>query len=75
MQPYIDAYFKRIADIIKKDKISLRIKFKLQDVQELRSNNWVPRPRQEKILKTIDQVSAWGHTPTYLCGVHYLERQ
>ena len=28
----------------------------LQDVQELRDNEWVPRVRQDKQLKTIDQV-------------------
>ena len=28
----------------------------LQDVQELRSNKWVPRSHQENSLKTIDQV-------------------
>lgn len=53
----IDTYFKRIGEIIKKAKIPARIKFMLQDVQELRRNNWVPRQRQEKGLKTIEQVS------------------
>ena len=60
-QNIIDAYFKRIADIIKKGKIPARIRFLLQDVQEMRDNNWVPRARQEKQLKTIDQV----------CGVEW----
>ena len=32
----------------------------LQDVQELRGNNWVPRQRQEQSLKTIDQVRGRG---------------
>ena len=58
----MDAYLARIADIIKKGKISLRIKFMLQDVQELRDNGWVPPKHQilKKIgvqLKTIEQVS------------------
>ena len=53
----MDAYFKRITDIIKKGKIPARIKFMLQDVQELRNNEWVPRVIQrDKQLKTIDQV-------------------
>ncbi len=52
----IDAYFNRISEIIKKGKISARIKFLLQDVQELRNVNWVPRTRQDQGLKTIDQV-------------------
>ena len=56
LQGYIDAYFKRITDIIKKGKIPARIKFMLQDVQELRENNWIPRVRQDQQLKTIDQV-------------------
>ena len=52
----MDQYFTRIAEIIKKGKIPPRIKFMLQDVQELRENNWVPKKRQEQSLKTIDQV-------------------
>ena len=50
-------YFKRMTEIIKKGKIPARIKFLLQDVQDLRENSWVPRLRQDKQLKTIDQVS------------------
>ena len=58
-QNMIDAYFKRIDDIVKKGRISSRIKFMLQDVQELKRNNWVPRARPWlPQLKTIDQVSA-----------------
>ena len=56
MQARIDQYFSRIAEIIKKGKVPARIKFMLQDVQELRGNSWVPRQRQEQSLKTIDQV-------------------
>ena len=41
-------------------KVPARIKFMLQDVQELRGNNWVPRQRQEESLKTIDQVRGRG---------------
>ena len=59
LQGRIDTYFKRMADIIKKGKIPARIKFMLQDVQEMRDNVWVPRVRQDKQLKTIDQVSLW----------------
>ena len=32
----LDQYFQRISDIIEKKKISSRIRFKLQDVQDLR---------------------------------------
>ena len=54
----MDVYFKRISDIIKKGKIPSRIKFMLQDVQDLRGNNWVPRVRQQAMqLKTVDQVT------------------
>ena len=57
VQNRIDGYFTRISDIIKKGKIPARIKFMLQDVQELRRNEWVPRLNQTSTLKTIDQVS------------------
>ena len=52
----MDQYFARISEIVKKGKIPLRIKFVLQDVQELRANDWIPRQRCEDSLKTIDQV-------------------
>ena len=55
-QTQINQYFSRIAEIIKKGKIPARIKFMIQDVQELRDNNWVPKKGQEQSLKTIDQV-------------------
>ncbi len=55
-KPRLDAYFKRISDIVKKGEIPARIKFMLQDVQELRDHMWVPRERQDQQLKTIDQV-------------------
>ena len=54
-QPRIDTYFSQMTEIIKKGKIPTRIKFMLQDVRELRHNNWVTR-RQEQGLNTIDQV-------------------
>ena len=43
-------------DIIKKGKISSRIKFALQDVVDLRDNKWVSRLRQDTKVKTIDQI-------------------
>lgn len=58
----MDAYFARIAYIIKKGWISPRIKFMLQDVLELKENGWKPRKvyRMYRIreLKTIEQVRA-----------------
>lgn len=56
-QQRIDQYFNRIAEIIKKGKVPARIRFMLQDVQDLRANSWVQRSRQESSLKTIDQVT------------------
>lgn len=44
----------------------MRTKFLLQDVQELRSNQWVPRPRQLKQLKTIDQVRGYPSSSSEL---------
>ena len=61
-QKHMDAWFLRVADIIKKGKISPRIKFMLKDVQELRENGWVPRNvyRVYRIgeLKSLKQVRA-----------------
>ncbi|KAL5490853.1 hypothetical protein EMCRGX_G016045 [Ephydatia muelleri] len=52
----IDTYFSRVNDVIKKGKISKRVKFALQDVVDLRNNKWVPRKRQDTKVKTIDQI-------------------
>ena len=62
-----------MAEIIKKSKIPARIKFLLQDVQDMRENSWVPRVRQDKQLKTIDQVRR--ERSVWLCfdGGHYLD--
>ena len=57
----MNGYFTRIADIIKKGKISMRVKFMLQDVQDLRKNSWVPRIHQVVTVKTIDEVSRSSH--------------
>ena len=56
IQVRIDDYFVRVKNIIRKGRLSTRIKFLLQDVIELRHNYWVPRGRQDLSLKTIDQV-------------------
>ena len=56
LQPRIDTYFSRVNDIIKKGRISSRIKCVLQDVVDLRDNKWVPRQRQDTEVKTIDQI-------------------
>ncbi len=50
-------YFKRISDIIKNKKVSIRICKILQDLMELRENRWVPRGEQcDQQLKTTYQV-------------------
>ena len=53
----MDQYFTRISEIIKKGKIPLKIKFMLQDIQDLRANDWISRLGQEQTIKTINQVS------------------
>ncbi|KAL5490846.1 hypothetical protein EMCRGX_G016037 [Ephydatia muelleri] len=49
----IDTYFSKVNDIIKKGKLSKRVQFLLQDVVDLRDNQWVPRQRQDTKVKTI----------------------
>ncbi|XP_076365221.1 eukaryotic translation initiation factor 4 gamma 3-like isoform X2 [Tachypleus tridentatus] len=51
----MDSYFKNMENIVKKRLTSSRIRFMLQDVIDLRKNNWVPR-RDENNPKTIDQI-------------------
>ncbi|XP_013777285.1 eukaryotic translation initiation factor 4 gamma 3-like [Limulus polyphemus] len=51
----MDNYFKTMENIVKKRLTSSRIRFMLQDVIDLRKNNWVPR-RDENNPKTIDQI-------------------
>uniref|UniRef100_A0A673JKA7 Eukaryotic translation initiation factor 4 gamma 1-like n=1 Tax=Sinocyclocheilus rhinocerous TaxID=307959 RepID=A0A673JKA7_9TELE len=55
MQPRMDQYFHQMEKIIKDRKTSSRIRFMLQDVLDLRKNNWVPR-RGDQGPKTIDQI-------------------
>uniref|UniRef100_A0A087XTV0 Eukaryotic translation initiation factor 4 gamma, 1a n=1 Tax=Poecilia formosa TaxID=48698 RepID=A0A087XTV0_POEFO len=54
-KPRMDQYFNQMDKIIKERKTSSRIRFMLQDVLDLRRNNWVPR-RGEQGPKTIDQI-------------------
>ena len=56
VQVRIDEYFDRIQSIIAKGKLSGRIRCMLQDVLELRENNWVRRRHQ----KTADEVGRGG---------------
>ncbi|KAG7456996.1 hypothetical protein MATL_G00241910 [Megalops atlanticus] len=54
-KPRMDQYFNQMEKIIKERKTSSRIRFMLQDVLDLRQNNWVPR-RGDQGPKTIDQI-------------------
>ncbi|XP_057189124.1 eukaryotic translation initiation factor 4 gamma 1a isoform X4 [Triplophysa rosa] len=54
-KPRMDQYFHQMEKIIKDRKTSSRIRFMLQDVIDLRRNNWVPR-RGDQGPKTIDQI-------------------
>ncbi|XP_039621185.1 eukaryotic translation initiation factor 4 gamma 1a isoform X1 [Polypterus senegalus] len=54
-KPRMDQYFNQMEKIIKEKKTSSRIRFMLQDVLDLRRNNWIPR-RGDQGPKTIDQI-------------------
>ncbi|XP_060743871.1 eukaryotic translation initiation factor 4 gamma 1-like isoform X7 [Tachysurus vachellii] len=54
-RPRMDQYFNQMGKIIKERKTSSRIRFMLQDVIDLRRNNWVPR-RGDQGPKTIEQI-------------------
>ncbi|XP_077467645.1 eukaryotic translation initiation factor 4 gamma 1 [Stigmatopora argus] len=54
-KPRMDKYFHQMQKIIKEKNTSSRIRFMLQDVMDLRQNNWVPR-RGNQGPKTIDQI-------------------
>ncbi|XP_057694695.1 eukaryotic translation initiation factor 4 gamma 1-like [Corythoichthys intestinalis] len=54
-KPRMDKYFNQMEKVIKERKTSSRIRFMLQDVVDLRQNNWVPR-RGNQGPKTIDQI-------------------
>ncbi|KAK9303150.1 hypothetical protein QLX08_005097 [Tetragonisca angustula] len=54
----IQDYFNKMQDIVARKghgKISSRIRFMLQDVIDLRANNWIPR-RDDSNPKTIDEI-------------------
>ncbi|GFU09861.1 eukaryotic translation initiation factor 4 gamma 3 [Nephila pilipes] len=51
----MDMYFGQMKLIVDKRLTSSRVRFMLQDVVDLKKNNWVPR-RDENNPKTIDQI-------------------
>lgn len=52
----MDEYFEKIDKILKDKQVKSRIRFMLQDLQDLRRNNWKPRKRDEFDPKTITQI-------------------
>ncbi|XP_053728325.1 eukaryotic translation initiation factor 4 gamma 1-like isoform X1 [Synchiropus splendidus] len=54
-QTHMDKYFYQMKTIVKERRTSTRIRFMLQDVLDLRQNNWVPR-RGDQGPKTLDQI-------------------
>ncbi|XP_018606133.2 eukaryotic translation initiation factor 4 gamma 3 isoform X3 [Scleropages formosus] len=54
-KPRMDQYFNQMEKIVKERKTSSRIRFMLQDVIDLRLNNWVSR-RADQGPKTIEQI-------------------
>ncbi|XP_061639179.1 eukaryotic translation initiation factor 4 gamma 1-like isoform X4 [Phyllopteryx taeniolatus] len=52
---FMDQYFNQMEKVIKEKKTSSRIRFMLQDVMDLRRNNWMSR-RRDQGPKTIDQI-------------------
>lgn len=51
----MDQYFAQINKIIQARITSARVRFMMQDIVDLRNNNWVPR-REDNNPKTIDQI-------------------
>ncbi|KAG5831886.1 hypothetical protein ANANG_G00285110 [Anguilla anguilla] len=55
VKPQLDGCFSKLKQILNEGKTTSRIRFMLEDVMDLRQNNWVPR-RDEQVPKTINQV-------------------
>ena len=53
--PSMEEYFSQMAGIIREKKTSSRVRFLMQDVIDLRRNNWVSR-RKETGPKTIEEI-------------------
>ncbi|XP_062860046.1 eukaryotic translation initiation factor 4 gamma 1-like [Trichomycterus rosablanca] len=51
----LDNYFNQLGTIVKERRTSSRIRFMIQDVLDLRRNNWIPR-RSDQGPKTIKEV-------------------
>lgn len=55
MQATVDTYFQQLDKIVNNRKTSARVRFMIQDVVELRRDNWTPR-REDNNPKTIEQI-------------------
>uniref|UniRef100_A0A8C5G9D2 MIF4G domain-containing protein n=1 Tax=Gouania willdenowi TaxID=441366 RepID=A0A8C5G9D2_GOUWI len=67
----VDQCFQQMEKIIKERKTSSRIRFMMQDVLDLRTNNWVPR-RVIQGPKTIDQIREQAKMEEQMEGPHHL---
>ena len=53
---HVNAYMKKLGELIKDGNVSAKVKFKLMDVVEMRENDWVQAKRRIPQITTIDQV-------------------
>uniref|UniRef100_A0A8C5DFD8 MIF4G domain-containing protein n=1 Tax=Gouania willdenowi TaxID=441366 RepID=A0A8C5DFD8_GOUWI len=67
----VDQCFQQMEKIVKDRKTSSRIRFMMQDVLDLRTNNWVPR-RVIQGPKTIDQIREQAKMEEQMEGPHHL---
>jgi len=44
----MDQYFKKMEELSQKKDLASRLRFMLQDIIELRQNDWIPRRKEEK---------------------------
>uniref|UniRef100_A0A8C5EKQ3 MIF4G domain-containing protein n=1 Tax=Gouania willdenowi TaxID=441366 RepID=A0A8C5EKQ3_GOUWI len=67
----VDQCFQQMEKMVKERKISSRIRFMMQDVLDLRTNNWVPR-RVNQGPKTIDQIREQTKMEEQMEGLYHL---
>uniref|UniRef100_A0A8C5HQD9 MIF4G domain-containing protein n=1 Tax=Gouania willdenowi TaxID=441366 RepID=A0A8C5HQD9_GOUWI len=67
----VDQYFQQMEEMVKEKKTSSRMRFMMQDVLDLRTNNWVPR-RVNQGPKTIDQIREQAKMEEQMEGPHHL---
>ncbi|KAJ6570320.1 armadillo-type protein [Mycena sp. CBHHK59/15] len=52
---HMDIYFHRLRELLLSENTSVRLRFQLEDLVDLRSRNWVKTPRKEHIEVVIPQ--------------------